>query len=73
MSWITDWIKASFTNLDWRWPNEPVLYMAFAVAILNIAIGLINGSLDFTQAWETLLIAIGAFAARGKVSPVPAE
>jgi hypothetical protein len=74
IEYLWNWLKSSFTNLSFKgfvWPREPVLYMALAVAILNAVIAVINGSLGLSEAIDAIIIAIGAFAARGKVSPTP--
>ena len=62
-----------FKNLSltqFTWPREPVLYMALIVAVLNTVIAALNGGLTWGEAIDAILIAVGAFVARGQVSPV---
>lgn len=62
-----------FQNLSLKgftWPKEPVLYLALLVAIVNVGISVINGEVGWPEALESAAIAIGAFIARGRVTPV---
>jgi hypothetical protein len=62
-----------FTNLTLKgftWPREPVLYLALLVAIVNTVTAVLEGGLSWGEAIDAVVIAIGAFVARGQVTPV---
>ncbi len=62
-----------FQNLSFKgftWPREPVLYLTLLVAVVNVIIAYITGDVGWVEALESLVILIGGFIARGRVSPV---
>lgn len=59
-----------FKNLNWTFPKEPVLWMAFIAAILNAAVQAINGDVTWIVAVETVVGLFLAFVARGASTPV---
>ena len=62
-----------FENLSLKgftWPREPVLYIGTVVAVLNAVASLLTGDATWLVALETVVVAVSAFIARGRVSPV---
>ena len=52
------------------WPQEPVLYIGFLTAALNVARAFfLTDGAGWDEAHQSLMIAAGAFFARSKVSP----
>jgi hypothetical protein len=62
-------LKNMFANLNWTFPKEPVLWMAFIAAILNAAVQAIQGDVTWLVAVETVVGLFLAFVARGASTP----
>ena len=62
-----------FQNLSLRgftWPREPILYLTLAGALLNVVIALLSGEIGSHAALESVLLLIGGFIGRAKVTPL---
>lgn len=62
-----------FQNLSLKgftWPREPVLYLTVIAAILTTVASVIDGSVNWVDGLEALVIVVGGFIARGQVTPM---
>ena len=61
-----------FQNLklsEFTWRREPILYLALAIAILNLVYAYLTGDLAMTDGVESLVALLVGFFGRGQVSP----
>ena len=60
---------ANLNLLNFTWKREPVLYIALAVALLNIVSSWFDGGLVAVDALESGFALVWGFFTRGQVSP----
>lgn len=55
---------------EFTWRREPILYLALAVAIGNVILGVADGAIEWSVALESLVVLIVGFFGRGQVTPL---
>lgn len=61
-----------FQNLklsEFTWRREPILYLALAIAVLNLVYAFLVGDVTLTDGIESLVALLVGFFGRGQVSP----